>query len=755
MTDPLLTTAGQFNKVYLAISKPSVVFSALVNQSFAAWDDITEVTWDGLISGAYANIQPHMTLLVGSTAGAWDLGVARIRKAASATKLYIGRQSDVRFANDKYLTVIDDFRPSARQWLVDSADPLIVHMDQDVAYSDQNVEMEPIPVMGPDAVVWLTGANVTHQRNAAASWSPDGHAVTCQWSASGPASVSISGANTATPTFTFTVAGEYLITLVATNATHTSKTTTGHRRTFVFGSGYSPIVNFSLDSLSVVQSEGGASFRITLHDASVLSGTYDMPRVTLFAKDVYGSTEQSFGPIVGHENVIAFGWADQTSVEWLPNHSTMSLDVKGPAFWMQQIDILAAGGLKTGTNSWLYTASPTIDKALWNLLHWRSNIDTIIDVFPSGDTAVAGGLVANNGSLWEQVVDVAGRIYAIPCCDRYGRLCLSIDPQMIPYASRSSIPVTMVITKADWREKVAIEQRMRPTCSQIYMGATDATVAYFSKAPGKMVMRWGAAQTVNNILVASQSQTNQLAGDLLAKQNNQYPTIGIPLRANNRLIDVTPNQYVTLSVAAGDTPLGIVWTAKRLVPRRVTYRRDVRTGEFTTDLECETETFGIAGVTYTPPAIPDKPTPWTPPGTGPFPTLPATGITTIKRFGWDLIIGDRLNSVPIGIVGMIEVPFNCNIDDVKVVFLPSIEGDVVIDIWKCTWAQIEGGVHPVNGDSICASAPITVVDQEKWDAPLTGWTTYCTMGDWLYINVDSVDEAITLLTLAISGLAYQ
>ncbi len=603
MTNALFYTEGQFAKLYLAIHKPNVIMSAQVNSSFITLDDVTVVPFDNVTAGTYSDILPGMKVLFGSVAGKWDLGIARTRKAADPAVLYIGRQSDVQLANDIYITVIDDFWPCAKHWLVADTDPEDVMMDTDIAYSDQNVNYYPVPVMGPDAVLKLVSATVSHQRNASSSWVLDGGAITYSWAAKGPAAVTITGSTTATPTFTFSAPGEYQIALTVTA---NGKSVTGYRHTFVFGGSYLPVANFELETLTCTQNEG-TSFRVILHDSSVLTGTYDQARVILFAEDVYGNTQQSFGPLVGYENVVSWGWADQNLVSSRPNHSSMTLDVKGPAYWMDQVDLLASGGLKstdTTPTGWLYTQSLTVDKALHNLLHWRSTLSTIIDILPSNDVRVASGLVANNGSLWEQVKDIAGRIFITPTCDRYGRLCLSVDTQMIPYASRSSIATTMEITKADWRDEITITQRNKTLTSQVYLGATDNSKSYFSKAPGKIVLKQGKQLTKDNVLVSDQNQANQLSGDLLAWQNNQYPSVVIPLRANNRLIDVAPNQYVTLSMASTDTPLGIVWTNQKLIPRKVTYNFDAMSGAFEATVECECETHGVAGTTYTPPSVP-------------------------------------------------------------------------------------------------------------------------------------------------------
>ena len=90
--------------------------------------------------------------------------------------------------------------------------------------------------------------------------------------------------------------------------------------------------------------------------------------------------------------------------------------------------------------------------------------------------------------------------------------------------------------------------------------------------------------------------------------------------------------------------------------------------------------------------------------------------------------------LPTGVAGSIEVPFKCDID--RATLLVDQTGDVVIDIWKDTYANYP----PTDADSITAAAPPTIVAGTKdQDSTLTGWTTNIAAGSVLYFNVDSVD----------------
>jgi hypothetical protein len=74
----------------------------------------------------------------------------------------------------------------------------------------------------------------------------------------------------------------------------------------------------------------------------------------------------------------------------------------------------------------------------------------------------------------------------------------------------------------------------------------------------------------------------------------------------------------------------------------------------------------------------------------------------------------------------------------EVELLGDQSGSIVIDIWKCTYAQYDNSTHPVDGDSITAAAPPTITTAHKsQDSTLTGWTTTLSIGDVLRFHVDS------------------
>ena len=93
-----------------------------------------------------------------------------------------------------------------------------------------------------------------------------------------------------------------------------------------------------------------------------------------------------------------------------------------------------------------------------------------------------------------------------------------------------------------------------------------------------------------------------------------------------------------------------------------------------------------------------------------------------------------------GYKGFIRVPYACTIT--KATLLGDISGDIVIDLWKCSYADYDAGVtHPVDGDSITSATPPTITTATKSeDSTLTSWTTSIASGEIIGFNVDSITD---------------
>lgn len=607
-----LRSDGQKTDLYLTIHKPAVVYTALVNQTTFG-DPVVQVAYDNG-SGTLADVKIGMTLYVGSSAGAYDLGMVRIRKTPGAAIFYINEDSEIPWANNLYLTVVDEIGLWQKHLVMSGP---VIYMDYDVSYTDQHKYLNPAPVMGANAVLWLDGDSVNFEPDAGDSWVLGSTISSYLWSA--PGSSATSGLNTATPTITYNAAGTYRVscTVTATNG----KTTTGYRYVFVYDDDNLPATNFELLSCAGNYESGGWEFSVRMFDEA--DDVRDRSMVILHARDWYGLEEGSIGPIDGCENVIVMGWIAGESIHWDPEENYVTFDVRGPQAWFGQIPAYPVGVEYSGSDptEWTSVLNLTVDKGLFHLLHWRSTATIMMDVILPGDTQYAPSVEAQVGNLWAQMTSIAEQmILAKPVCDRYGRLYVQVDTQYLGGSDRSEIPAVMTLTQDDLRENAnitreTVQQAAHVEASGFAFNGSTAT-PLISKAPGRTYGRFGETIPVEQLLIPSQTRLNELAALIWARKNNPYPNVDLQLAANNRLVDVCPRQRLILSIGANDTVRGIVLVNQKLLPRRVEYEYDPNAGFLIVNVECEGETYtSVVGETIPyvpPPAI----------GTLPIGTLP-------------------------------------------------------------------------------------------------------------------------------------
>jgi hypothetical protein len=123
-------------------------------------------------------------------------------------------------------------------------------------------------------------------------------------------------------------------------------------------------------------------------------------------------------------------------------------------------------------------------------------------------------------------------------------------------------------------------------------------------------------------------------------------------------------------------------------------------------------------------------------------------LASINTDAIEFVIDGGGSAITTGMKGRLEIPYACTIN--RATLLADQSGSIVVDIWKCTYAQFDGGsTHPVSGDKITASAPPTISSATKvQDSTLTGWTTSVSAGDILAFNVNSA-TTVTNVTISL------
>lgn len=554
-----ITTTPQAAKVYAIFDNPPSVFTCRVNQSFTTHDKVYQFDYDGA-SGTVANVKPGMTVLLGTSAGGHDAGITYARKAWTTSRAYCGETSEVDYADNLYVTVLQDFA-------IWPAYPTLVgetsYMKFDVAYSAQHVNMLPVPILGPDRVAFLSGANVTVAFDGSGSYvygsTIASHAFTCSGG-------SISGGSTATPTLTFTATGRYLLTYSVTSTAGVTSTT--YRVIHIVTA--STMTDVILGTVRGSTSRGDWEFEMRAMATTITAR--QRTKVILVAEEWYGTTKISYGPVAGAENIVAEGWLENEAVTIDEEKGTVAFSAKGPAFWLGNMYNFVPFGVQdtTGTPaSWLQMNGLTVDKALWHLLMWRSTISNCVDVYLSGDTRQATEIEAPSGTLWEQIKAVCQQtILAEPICDNYGRLFVHVPAVLLPAADRAAVPVIATLTHDDWNGISVGVNTVHKTAQVLLSGVnviSGAGTAFFSLAPGHIPEHYGNPLPLERLLLSSQAQANELAGNILERENAPYSFSIKDLLYNNRLVNIAPRQFVALTVLADDNLRGVAYSGNAVI----------------------------------------------------------------------------------------------------------------------------------------------------------------------------------------------
>jgi hypothetical protein len=188
--------------------------------------------------------------------------------------------------------------------------------------------------------------------------------------------------------------------------------------------------------------------------------------------------------------------------------------------------------------AWDEMPALTVDRVLWHILQWHSTAIETLDFYPSNDTRYTADGKTIASTIWGQLADIAfSKIFAVPGVDRFGRLFVEVDPQMVPEADRD-FPVVMDLTSDDWVEALDFGRVIVPECALISLNAEEVNsagtpVTRYSLSPGHVPLRYGEPEMLEHALCASQAQANQLAGLLLGWRNNPYPDVPANLAMNN------------------------------------------------------------------------------------------------------------------------------------------------------------------------------------------------------------------------------
>ena len=587
---------------FALVDLPAAIFKARVNQTFSSYDQVAAIIYDGVTLGAYTDILPDMTVLIGSTEGGCERGIARVRKAATGTVLYIGVESQLAIQEDDWLTVLDCFDPWAKHPKVTTN---VIKMDYEIAYSNQHAEPDPMPVLGLDAIVELSGATVNVSFDASESYVVIGSGLSFLWACATAAS--IADEDTATPTLTFDTSGRNLVSCTVT-VVATGKSYTGYRLVYVLDDSYRPLLEAEIDDPETDFETGGATLSMIVYGE--LSAVRPRAKVWVFSKEYLNLVRLEQGPVEGRENMVIQGWITGESIA-VGTKQSASFTIEGPHAFLDKVDSMPTSLEDTdwanngggAPNKWSEMQTLTIRTALWHYFAWRTTLPRFTDVRIPSDTRQMAQIPATRGSIWSQIQEIAwSTIFARPACDFLGRVYVEIEPQLIPMTERNALPVIMEITRRDMADDPIIERETVAESSQITLtGAAYAAgvqAAYGGVSPGNVMGPFGEGDEIGDLVMESQAQAIALAGAYYGREINELKEISFTLAQINKFIDIAPRAYCRLSLTANENNRGLQFSDLRILPRRLKYRHNPNTGSWAVEAVFEGESQIWHGVKY-------------------------------------------------------------------------------------------------------------------------------------------------------------
>jgi hypothetical protein len=566
----------------LVVPEHDVVYTARLNGVPSSNDMTAQISMDNE-SGTLSDVLPDMTLLVGTTAGGYDLGMCRIRKTPITGTIYVGETSEIVWVDNAYLTIVSDYQLWAKPLRIVGTTP---YMDWDIAYSDQHEDFDPVPMMGSDKVAKLTGSEVEVVLGPSAdtpAYVIDSTISSRLWTAEGPASVTFDDDTAVNPVGTFALTGTYRLYCQFTAAN--GKSYTGVRYVVIYNDDDPHLTNFQIRNGRMNMETGSFSFEVVLFNQFSTTSLRKRSKIILCTED-YAEFETVTlpGQLPGAENILGIGWVTDIDTTRQSQFGEISFIVESAEFWMKKIKDYPSGlELKIGTAAaWTDMPGLNVQRACWHFLHWRSTATRMMDVSIEADGRYATRFNVIRANLWDRVIQViATTIHGIMGVDNFGRLFICIEPQMVPVGDRTW-PVVMTLTDDDLEGEISWKRRDVQAISMldysgVYISPSGGPSSFFAKSPGHSYAHYGEEEAQDNYLVESQAQTIEACGLYYGWRNNELDDLQVSFIHSMRVLSCWPRQYVHFTVSAQNDPRGIGFDYDFIV-RELSFDQNVDTG---------------------------------------------------------------------------------------------------------------------------------------------------------------------------------
>lgn len=629
--------------VFMSFHKPATLWTARVNNGSAAREDQT-IPFDSGSGSAFSAVAKHQTVWVGTTPGAKDIGLARVKSISSGNggvsgTLVVGANPLI-WADNLYLTFKHDYRLWAVFPRIATDETFYKDWDVDggITYSDQNTNLYPVAIAGPNRAGFLSGGSLVLNVPIGDSYTmAPGATITSRSVSVYPTAGSSVGAFAGgVIPVTYTAAGQYWVKATVTDSNGKSQDT--YRLHIVHeddpSSSDYPFRDFSSLSISGDWQQQIWEAVFSADDESSLDDIPDEAIAIVWQRAHYGDNQRDVSLVEEGSDILVSGY--------LVKDSRINIDLqKGGA-----VDFLIMTLSGIMQNHFMYSVSisseSTVDKwwkfrsdalstgrALHHLYRWHSTVLHICDFLRlNEDLSTRKATDIERGGLLEmgQLYSNASRRRIV--ADKTGRLHYAIDICLSEDADRAGYTEVAELTERDVVDPLVISRNPQRRVSFVFASGfsyshPDAT-PIGSTAPSKWPSPFGAKEIhLERLILNDQSESNELAGQVFARENRVLVEVRADMAGNYiGVLDVAYPEWWTLNVAAADNVRELTLVDQKIVCRGLRADYNPREGTFATTAYFEPEVDGEPGVPY---EWPDE----TPDPGGVDPIIPAYSLTAI------------------------------------------------------------------------------------------------------------------------------
>lgn len=546
----------QQTKLYLSIFQPQTVMQCQVNNASAAKGDRV-ITYDTVSLGSFAAVEAGMTLLIGTTAGAQDVGRIRIRSVTS-TQFTVSENSNINWQDNLFLTVL-------RYWEVwpvypriindpSNAENVIFYKDYDIPYSNQNSIYGTFINAGPHRAAFLDAGQALLWYSSTGTYNVLGSALSYSWAFEGGTPT---GSTLADPGYvSYSVPGQYVTRLIISGSNGEVDTT--YRYVSIYdrpeNGTHNPIIRWEIGNFDGSRSEGGYNVSLKVYDTLQLD---DNAVIVIFGDNSYGSTDVSLGGNYPNSSKIFFvGHVQRDSIHYDYRHNFVEFEAGSVTQTMKNsLGFSVSVGSKAAPATWYEALDMDVRRALLHYLKWHTTILLISDFQFTGDDRKIQYFDADRASMFDAIDNLMrGTLIGTVIADRQGKIWAEVDAQAYTNPT-GSFPATFDLSKRDWMNEPVIEERVQDETSYIeyggiaYSGVVTGTFsALMASAPGNAPSFRGKTENLEGLALISQTQLNQLVANVLANKNSKRASITLQLTENMSNLDIAPQETVNIHV---------------------------------------------------------------------------------------------------------------------------------------------------------------------------------------------------------------